>query len=157
MVDRRNLRVFVNLAAGLLGGVSLCLALLFAILHTDLSVPNPARIIGGTLVVALAMLWACWFSVRAHFSEDEYHRQREMSDSFLGGWLGIGASAPVFFFIAMGGLRWLDLAGSARGQVFRAFVLGYFVPVTCATLGVVVARILRRLRDKRSDRQPIEQ
>lgn len=78
-----------------------------------------------------------------------------MSDSFLGGWLGLGASAPGFFFIAMGGLRWLDLAGSARGQVFRAFVLGYFLPVTCATLGVIIARALRRLRDRRIARQPI--
>jgi len=156
MFDRRNARVVVNLAVGILGGVGLCIALFFAIRHTDLRTPDPARIIGSTLVVALAMAWACWFSVRAHIAEDEYHRQREMADSFWGGWLGIGASAPVFVFIAMGGLHWLHLEGSARGQVFRAFVIGYFVPVVCATLGVIVARLWRRLRDKRIARQLIE-
>lgn len=55
MFDRCNLRVVVNLAGGLLGGVGLCLAMFFAIRYTDLRVPDPARIIGGTLVVALAM------------------------------------------------------------------------------------------------------
>ena len=102
------------------------------------------------------MLWACWFAVRAHFAEDEYQRQQETFDSFWGGWLGIGASAPVFVFIAMGGLRWLDLASSSRGQVFRAFVLGYFLPVACATMGVIFARVWRRLRDKRIARRSIE-
>jgi hypothetical protein len=147
--ERRNLRVLANLAVGILGSLGLCVALLFAIGHTNLTTPDPVRIVGATLVVALAMLWACWFAVRAHFAEDEYRRQQETFDSFWGGWLGIGASAPVFVFIAMGGLRWLDLAGRPHGQVFRAFVLGYLLPVAFATLGVVVARVLRRLRDKR--------
>ena len=156
MVERRNLRVAANLAVGILGGLALCLVLLFAIGHTALKTPDPVRIIGFTLVVALAMLWACWFAARAHFAEDEYQRQQETFDSFWGGWLGIGASAPVFVFIAMGGLNWLDLASSGRGQVFRAFVLGYFLPVACATIGVIVARAWRRLRDKRIARQAIE-
>src|ERR1700683_4173289 len=115
-LERRNLRVAANLAAGILGSLGLCAVLLLAMRHTDLKTPDPVRIVGSTLVVALAMLWACWFAVRAHFAEDEYQRQQETFDSFWGGWLGIGASAPVFVFIAMGGLRWLDLAGPARGQ-----------------------------------------
>ena len=145
MIERRNLRMIAYLGVAILGGIGLALAAFVAMGHVDLKSPNPLRILGGTLAIALAMFWACWFSVRAHFAEDEFQRQREIYVSFWGGWLGLGASAPVFFFIAVGGLHWLDPVVPANAQSFRAFVVGYLLPIACAVLGVAAAGLWRRV------------
>jgi TRAP-type C4-dicarboxylate transport system permease large subunit len=101
------------------------------------------RIIAGMLVMTIAMAWACFFITRAHFAQDEFKRQREISASFWGGWFGIAASAPIFFFIAIGGLRPLEII---HVQPLLGFTIGYLIAPICGFLGTVGARLwLRRL------------
>ena len=106
-----TLRVFLIfdlLAMGLWVGVFTGLGMLFQ-RDVDRALRGLDRLGGwgllvGTVIVALAMEWSFYFAARAHFTLDEYKRYRSISASYWGGWFGIGASAPVFFFIAAGGL-----------------------------------------------------
>ena len=145
MDEPRNRRISVNFAIGIAGAIALCVTTFFTIGHVDPKAPNLLRIVGGTLIIALAMAWACWFSIRAHFAQDEYQRQREITVTFWGASLGLAASAPIFFFVAVGGVHWLNPAESSHGAVFRAFVIGYLLPALCVLIGVIVARVGQRL------------
>ena len=107
-------------------------------------------IVVTALIVAAAMIWACYFAFRAHSSKDEFQRQREVTAGFWGGWLGIGASAPIFVLIAGSGLRAIAHATPLAQQPLRFFLMGYLLPVLTGAVGAIAARIWMRRRDMRT-------
>lgn len=56
----------------------------------------------------------------------------------------MGASAPIFFFIALGGLG--HFAATNTPPV-RVFTIGYLLPTICAAIGAIGARLWLRHRD----------
>jgi hypothetical protein len=143
----REQRFALFLAVAIIGGVGIGLSTILAVSPHHNSAPDTARIIAGTLIIAFAMAWACFFAARAHFARDEFKRQREVSASYWGGWLGIAASAPVFFFIAVGGFGPLATGNMPRLVIF---VAGYLLPTICAAIGAVGTALWLRYRDSRS-------
>jgi hypothetical protein len=132
------------IAVGSIGGIAIGLATIAVVGPHHGTSPSPERIALGTLVVAIAMIWACYFTTRAHFTRDEFKRQREISASFWGGWLGIAATAPVFFFIAAGGFG--PLAGFHAPLL--VFTFGYLFAPVFGAIGTVGARLWLLYRDK---------
>jgi hypothetical protein len=145
-MDRRQ-KFALYLALGIIGSIGIALSTFVIVGPLHNGTLGTSRIIAGTLIVTIAMAWACIFVTRAHFAQDEFARQREISASFWGGWFGIAASAPIFFFIAVGGLGPL---ATTHVQPLIGFVTGYVLAPICGLAGAVGARLwLRRL-----DRQP---
>ncbi|HWD29624.1 MAG TPA: hypothetical protein VG387_20800 [Rhizomicrobium sp.] len=136
----RSHKVALFLALAIVGGVGIGLSTFFAVGHLHDGAPGMVRIVAGTLIVTFAMGWAVYFATRAHFAQDEFNREREIAASYWGGWLGIAASAPVFFFVAAGGL-----GHAAAPQIL--FTAGYLLPTICAAIGAVGARLWLRQRD----------
>jgi hypothetical protein len=133
------------ITVGSIGGIAIGLATIAVIGPRYGTSPSPERIALGTLVVAFAMIWTCYFTVRAHFARDEFKRQREIAASFWGGWLGMAATAPVFFFIAVGGFGPI---ATSRAPLL-VFVMGYLLAPIFAVLGTVAAQLWLLYRDKR--------
>jgi hypothetical protein len=147
MLDPRQLRSAILLTTAVLGSAVIAVSTFFVLGVAYHKPPDLIRVVASTVTITLAMIWACAFAARAQFDEDEFQRHREISVSFWGGWLGIAASAPVFFFVSVGGLRWVAPGVLPNIAMLRAFMLGYAVPIVCAVIGVVVAWWWRRLRD----------
>jgi hypothetical protein len=132
--------------AAVIGGLGIGLSTFAVIDPHPGAMISPMRIILGTLLVAFAMIWACTFTVRAHFTRDEFKRQREISASFWGGWLGIAASAPVFFFIAVGGFGSI----AASHAPLLIFTLGYVLAPIFGAVGTVGAQLWLMHRDNKA-------
>jgi hypothetical protein len=143
MTRDQKFTLFMTLS--IIGGIGIGLSTIPAVGRINPTAPGMGRIIAGTLLVAIAMAWACFFAARAHFVQDEFKRQRSISASYWGGWLGIGASAPIFFFVAAGGFG--PLAAMKIPPVF-VFEFGYLLPTLFAAIGAIGARLWLRYRDR---------
>ena len=150
MVMNRKKRSALFITAAIVGSIVLGLAPLFAIRHLWSAPLDIVDIVVTALIVAAAMIWACYFAFRAHSSKDEFQRQREVTAGFWGGWLGIGASAPIFVLIAGSGLRAIAHATSLAQQPLRFFLMGCLLPVLTGAVGAIAARIWMRRRDMRT-------
>ena len=144
MTRSRKFTLFLTLAIA--GGIGIGLAAFLAIAPVHHAPPGAARIIAGTLIVAFAMAWAFFFATRAHGVQDEFQRQREISAGYWGGWLGIAASAPIFFFVAL--VDFLNPATVHAAPVV-VFTAGYILSPICGGIGTVIAQLLQRRRDSR--------
>jgi hypothetical protein len=133
----RQQRFSLLLTTGVIGGLAIGLCSYLAVGPHHHAAISPVRIAAGTLIVAFAMIWACYFTVWAHFTQDEFKRQREIAAGYWGGWLGIGASAPVFFFIAVGGFGPI---ATSRAPLL-VFTLGYLLAPVFGAIGTVGARL----------------
>jgi len=141
----RKQRFALFLAMAIVGGIGIGLSVIPIVGPHHNTVPDMLRIVAGTLVVTFAMMWACFFTVRAHFLQDEFNRQREISSGYWGGWLGIAASAPVFFFLAIN-----SLGRDAHTPPLIAFTLGYVLAPIFGALGTVGTRLWLRQRDRQT-------
>src|ERR1022692_4883843 len=125
MPNKRSLSRWGYVAAGLLGGWAIALAPFAAASHRA-GAPTPGWIIAVTLAAALAMIWACVFATLAFRKLDEFERAASKFAWYWGGSIGFAASLPMFMFIYMGGLHWLDPARFHLGaELAFAFRLGY--------------------------------
>lgn len=148
MPGDRKQRTRRLLAVAIIGGTTLCVVGMFAIFGQVRPKPDIARAIASAVIVALAMGWACFFTVRAHYAQDEFNRQREITASFWGGWLGIAASAPVYVLLALDGLPGVVNIAHSTTPPLIVLTLGYMLPVFCAAIGAIGGRIWLRRRDK---------
>ena len=58
---------------------------------------------------------------------------------------GLMASVPIFAFIGMGGLHWLNPASDAGPTVARAFTNGYLLPMMMQVAGATGFALWHRL------------
>jgi len=108
--------------------------------------PAPAWIVTFTLAAALAMVWAVVFSALAFRKLDEFQRAASKFAWYWGGSIGFAVSLPVFIFIYLGGLHWLDPAHFHLGaDLAFAFRLGYGLAAVSVLLGFAVALGVWRL------------
>jgi hypothetical protein len=144
MTRSQKFALFLTLA--IVGGIGIGLSGLLAVGPARHTTPGTSRIFAGTLVILIAMAWAFYFAMRAHNVQDEFKRQREISAGYWGGWLGIAASAPIFFFIALD--SFLNPATVHVAPVI-VFTVGYVLSPICGGIGTVIAQQLQRHRDSR--------
>ena len=83
------------------------------------------RILIVTASVAVGTLWGFIFARRAFKRADEYQRERVKFAWHWGGMVGIMLSIPVYVFIGLGGLHWLDRSRPFGPEISVAFVSGY--------------------------------
>ncbi len=140
----RDGKFLLFLALAVIGGIGIALSTFAVIGPLRGNGLSMAHIVAGTIVVTVAMAWACAFVTRAHFARDEFKRQREISASYWGGWFGIAASTPIFFFIAAGGL---GRPASLHAAPLIVFTSGYLLAPICGLLGTVAAQLWLRRRD----------
>ncbi len=144
MIERHDRRAWAYGGAAVGGGWAIMLLPLLILgpghLHGPVVI-NPTRVVLTTLAAVLAVAWACWFARLSFIHFDEFLQEGSKFAWYWGGLLGIAVSAPLYVFIALGGLHWLDPARPVGLELFRAFVLGYCVllfPQVLCFLGVYV-------------------
>ncbi len=145
MLNQRSLSRWGYAAAGLVGGWAIVFAPLVVARHQH-GAPPPEWIVIITVAAALAMIWACLFATLAFRQLDEYQRAASKFAWYWGGSIGLAASLPVFMFIYMGGLHWLDPARFHLGaELAFAFRLGYGLAAVSVALGFFVALAVWRI------------
>jgi hypothetical protein len=148
MPDRRSLARWGYMGAGVVGAAVIVYLPLLAWPHRR-GPPDPTWIVVVTVAAALAMAWVAGFAVLAFHRLDEFQRAASKFAWYWGGSLGLAVSAPIYLFILLGGLHWLDPAHFHLGaELAVAFRLGYGLAVVSIMLGFIVAlgvwRITRR-------------
>jgi hypothetical protein len=134
MTDARTSKVRRYAAMGVVGGALLML-LPLAIPGSHGPGIRGDRILAWTAAVAAAMSWAFYFARLGFRASDEF-RQEGMK--FAWHWGAIGGlflSAPIYTFIGLGGLHWLDPSLPVGADLSRAFVMGYCLAIFPQVLG----------------------
>jgi hypothetical protein len=141
MTERRGFWTPTYVLTGILPAIAILLlpGLFFGFQHRG-PIVVPARIVATTIAVASAMVWNLAFAVRAFRRTDEYFQTGSKFAWYWGGSLGLAATAPVYAFIGLGGLHWLFPDSFHLGaDLFRAFVIGYTLPVVGMATGSMIA------------------
>jgi hypothetical protein len=103
------------------------------------------RLLLRTLAATLAMVVALVFATVSFRYADEFTQQASKFAWYWGGAGGLAVSAPVYVFIATGGLGLVGLAHPAPAAVGHAgyvgFVLGYALALVSLMVGWAVARV----------------
>ncbi len=99
------------------------------------------QIVVVTIAAAIAVLWAYVFAKKSFRSGDEFFRAAEKTSWYRGGLAGLFASVPVFAFVALGGLHWIDPATFGAGRALSmALAIGYLLPTSMQFAGFLAAR-----------------
>jgi hypothetical protein len=146
MLDRRTFRVWGYLGAAMLGSVAMVATLPLLVGRPWIDGRLDAtRLLLWTLVIGLAMVWGFAFAARSFRSADEFAQHGSQVSWYWGAAIGLAASAPIFVFIALGGLHWLWSGIPTGPHLTRAFVVGYSLPVVMQLIGVMVVRAWWRM------------
>jgi hypothetical protein len=138
-MERRTLTIWGYRAAAIVGGT------LLVFLPTQLiggrvqGEPDVTSIVVATIAAAIAMGWTLYFARRADHRGDEFMRARSKTSWYLGSSVGVALSLPVFAFVALGGLHWIDPSIPTGRPLALAFSYGYLLPVVMQLLGYFVA------------------
>lgn len=103
------------------------------------------RVLALTLSAVAAVTWALYFSWLNFRRADEFHREGMKFGWLWGGTIGLCASAPVYVFIGLGGLHWLDPNRPLSALAARAFVMGYSLPILSGVIGYLAVYAWWRL------------
>ncbi|WP_304180035.1 hypothetical protein [Phenylobacterium aquaticum] len=133
MAQSRASRLRTYLIVGVAGFFALML--LPMLIPRSPGPPGVGRILVVTGLVALGVGWWAVFAVRIYRTQDEFWRTGERVAWHWGGLLGLLISVPVFVFIGLGGLHWLNPATDAGPLAARAFTSGYMLPVMLQAVG----------------------
>ena len=139
MAGQRDKRIWVYASIGIGGGLALLLLPLLVIgparPHAIVEI-NPVRVLAFTAAAA-AIGWVFAFTWLVFRQSDEFTREGSKFAWYWGGLIGIAASVPLYVFIALGGLHWLDSASPVGRELARAFVTGYCVLLFPQVAGVL--------------------
>jgi len=144
MIERHDRRAWAYGVAGVGGAWAIMMLPLLILgprhLHGPIVI-DPTRVVLTTMAAILAVGWGSWFSRLSFIHFDEFLQEGSKFAWYWGGLLGIAVSAPLYVFIGLGGLHWLDPARPVGLELLHAFVLGYCVllfPQALCFLGVYV-------------------
>jgi hypothetical protein len=101
------------------------------------------RLLLRVLAATVAMAWAIIFAALAYRAQDEFTRDASKFAWYWGGALGVGVSAPIYVFIALGGLHLIGAGPPAaeRHAAFLGFASGYGLMAASLAVGFVIARL----------------
>ena len=109
-----------------------------------LGLDDPTRLVIRIVACTLAMAWATTFATVSFRYSDEFTQQGSMVAWYWGGAIGLALAAPIFVFIALGGLgmvlRAPALPAPAAIAATRLFTLGFCLPLFCQGAGFFVVR-----------------
>lgn len=152
MTSSRGRRIRTEFAISVGGMVILVLLFISALwlgrhgqLGSGLSPGKPAGVILGTVGMAVIAGWWCFWGFRLVRAMDEYKRHVELASWFWGGLLGLMASVPVYAFVTLGGLHWLDPQRPMGRDLANAFAHGYMLPIVMQVAAAVFAALWMRL------------
>lgn len=141
----RSRRTYLSALIGV-AGFFVLIALLVLMLRTaGPALSEAGRIVAGTVGFAVLVGWWAVWAFRIHRAKDEYLQQVELAAWYWGGLMGLMASVPVFGFIGLGGLHWLDPGSPVGPEISKAFTLGYMTPMMMQVGGVLVVALWMRL------------
>lgn len=147
MVDQRQWKIWGLLATAVAGSWAIVGAGYLAPRGPAANGVHPLRILIIVAIVTVAMAWALAFLIFAFRRLDEYQRQASQFSWYWGTTIGLVASAPIYAFIAMGGLHWLWPDSFHLGpDLLRAFVIGYGLPLVMQVAGALGVRTWWSLR-----------
>lgn len=136
MFEPRTLNVAAYAAVALGGGLVIEATPL-------LLVPRAASGLGSVIAftgfILAAVTWSTFFAVKAHYRLDEFQRERAKGAVFWGVTVGIVASAPVYAFVEMGGIRRVAPAVAGGKPLAMAFASGYGLALVFIALGTCIA------------------
>jgi hypothetical protein len=146
MPDQRRRRYWAYLAATVVGALVISQAPIVLVGRPVVhGVIDPGRVVIWSIGEALAVVWAVGFGVLMFRNADEFGRQASQVGWYWGTSLGLGVSAPIFVFIALGGLHAFWPGIPASPELRRAFTLGYLLPVLMQVAGFLIVRTGWRL------------
>ena len=141
MSRKQRFTLFLGLAIAGGFGITYLVGWVFGPFHQ--TKPDLPHVALRTFGVALAMIWALYFAFRAHDTQDEFIRQREIEAFYRGGFSGLIAACPAVVFIAIGGF------GHLSAMEGRYLIIGYLLPTLLVGAGAVIARLFILRRDRR--------
>ena len=147
MIEKRTWAVWANGAIGAAGAFAIVLgAGLGQGRIVPGAAPTPERIVVVSLAAAASMAWVVFFMRRMFLRLDEFQQQGSRVAWYWGGTLGLAASSPLYAFIGLGGLHWLWPANfHLGGDLYRAFVIGYMLPIVCQVAGALTVNLWWRM------------
>jgi hypothetical protein len=142
---RRALMRWVYVALGIVGATAIIVApRLFA--PGRHAPPDPAWIVTVTIAATVGIAWAMAFAVLAFRRLDEFQQAASKFAWYWGGSIGIGVSLPIYVFVLLGGLHWLDPSRFHLGaDLALAFRLGYGLAMSSVGIGFFAALAFWRL------------
>lgn len=145
MTEARGQRRWLYMGLIAVGAVVLYAAPMLLLKHRGaFGLDATTRLWIRTLCATAVMAWTTVFAVLMFRDYDEFHREGSKFAWYWGASVGIAASAPVFVFVALGGLQLTGLQPALAPPVaklaFNSFVTGYTVPLLFEGLGFAVAR-----------------
>ena len=145
MPGPRTHRIQSAAIVGIVGFFVLAALLVLMLRSGGLGLSASGRIIAGTIgFVVLVGWWVVWM-VRVFRAKDEYLRHMERAAWYWGGLAGLMASVPVYGFIGLGGLHWLNPQSPVGPDLSRAFTLGYMLPMMMQVGGVLIVAVWLRM------------
>lgn len=133
-MDRRTATIWTYGAVGLAGGIGLM------VLPMALpGVSGPARILTWTATSALSVVWGFGLAWLLYRKGDEFEREASKFAWHWGGTAGLAISAPIYVFVMLGGLHWLDPNRPMGRDLARAFGEGYGLAIVAQLLGFLAA------------------
>jgi hypothetical protein len=144
MSDPHMTRIWRLRAIALGGGLMFLAAPLVFLRPGQADISPEVRLLGITGSIALGVAWVFVFATRTFSQADEYLRDVDKTAWLWGGIGGLAISAPVFAFVTLGGLHWLDPARPFGPDLGRAFALGYGLLVFSQLFGYLAVAAWRR-------------
>ena len=144
MVEARRRRYWRYMGLILAGAVVLYAAPMLLLAHKDaFGLTVTARLWIRTLCATAVMAWAVFFGVLIFRDYDEFHREGTKFAWYWGATVGLAVSAPLYVFVALGGLQLIGLvplAPRAARLAAQSFTIGYAAPLLLQFAGFAVAR-----------------
>ena len=103
--------------------------------------PPSTRILGTTACAGLAIVWGFWFAIRILRRADEFHLEASKFAWHWGGLAGVAVSAPIYVFVAVDGLHWIDPSTPTSKALGVAFGMGYGLLLVAQLVGFVAVNI----------------
>jgi hypothetical protein len=144
MPSERTLRSWGWMAVAVAGGIVIWVGPVMLLSHHGvLGLTDTARLLARVVAASLAMAWAIVFAALGYRAQDEFTQEASKFAWYWGGALGVGASAPIYVFVALGGLNLIGAGPppAARHAAFVGFVSGYGLMGISLLAGFAVARI----------------
>ena len=101
-------------------------------------------VLAFTASTGVAVAWGLFLALKAHRALDEYQRERARRAVYWGTSGGIVASAPLYAFVAIGGLQRIDVSIPAGKSLAIAFAGGYGLALLSMVLGITISAMTLR-------------
>jgi hypothetical protein len=144
MPSERTLRSWGYLAIAIVGAAVIWVPPVLFLAHRGaFGLTDTTRLFVKVVAASLAMAWAVAFAALAYRAQDEFTREASKFAWYWGGAIGVGVSAPIYVFVALGGLRLIGAGPPAAASKVAslAFASGYGLMALSLAAGFAVARL----------------